>query len=406
MRRIFTLLLSACIFNFSSAQSNYNGNTNTGFGGTIGTSTLSISDDGTIINFTLTRGSAAFNDALTIYIDSKAGGSSNTSLFVDQGDYLRRAISGINGSGRSTINFPTSPAALLPDYAIALCPSGSATFGGLWELVNVGSHNFLASVNLTPNNNTTATTYTFSVDKGLLGITGTVNFNFVATYGNPNNGSGYFRSNEGYGEGLPATNPGVSDVTFSSFLTYPLIITPLELNSLSATIVNDKVELRWATYSESNLEKFIVQKSNNGLNFTDLAIVAPKNIAGGAPYLYTDGQPNFGNTYYRIIAKTLTAEKAYSKIVKVVYGKLDNTLTVFPNPTSELVKINLIGAARGKYSIDILNDIGQKLIRQTMDHNGIDRVITIPLPVNLKKGPYRVYISNQTEFYKGTFIVQ
>jgi hypothetical protein len=65
-----------------------------------------------------------------------------------------------------------------------------------------------------------------------------------------------------------------------------------------------------------------------------------------------------------------------------------------------------MSAVIGAYILDIYNDAGQKLISQKYDHNGVDKVISITLPTSMKKGPYRVYISNQYEFYKGTFIVQ
>jgi hypothetical protein len=56
--------------------------------------------------------------------------------------------------------------------------------------------------------------------------------------------------------------------------------------------------------------------------------------------------------------------------------------------------------------LNIYNDAGQMLIQNNIQYNGLDKVISLSLPTNLKKGPYRVYISNTEEFYKGTFIVQ
>jgi Secretion system C-terminal sorting domain len=412
MKKIYTFLLISLLGVGAYAQtSNYNGNGNTGFGGAIGTSSLSIADDGTNITFTLTRGTGNFNDAFTIYIDSKAGGSSNTAAYTDQGDYLRRSISGVTGSGRSLLNFPTSPTAFLPDYAIAMTPVGGGTnFGGLWDLSTPSNFGFIASVNftITPSaGGASATTYAFTCTKSQLGITGaSINFNFVGTYGNPDGVGGYFRSNEAYGAGLASFTQGVNTATFTNSLTYPIIVTPLILGSFNGYVKNDNITINWTTLNESNLDKFLLQESSNGAQWTTAHSEVAKNNLNGATYSFVDNSLFYGSNYYRLISLGKTGDQAISKVIKIFNGKIDNNLTFFPNPTKENIKINFASANRGRYLLDIYNDAGQKLYTQQFDHNGTDKVIYIELPRNLKKGPYRVFISNQEEFYKGTFIVQ
>src|SRR6266480_2121151 len=72
----------------------YSGNGNTGFGGPIGQGSLTLTDDGTTVSGTLTKGAGGFNDVLVLYVDSVPGGFSDTSGFTDSGDGSRRAISG------------------------------------------------------------------------------------------------------------------------------------------------------------------------------------------------------------------------------------------------------------------------------------------------------------------------
>jgi hypothetical protein len=409
MKKIYSFfLIYVCAISTLAQTSNYSGNVNNGFGGPIGTSSLSISDDGTNITFTLTKGTNDFADAFTIYIDSKAGGSSNTSAFTDQGDYLRRAASGINNSGvRSLINFPIIPNAFLPDYAISLTPSINANFGNLYDLSTPSNFGYVGSVNLTPSNNISATTYTFTCTKAQLGITGaSINFTFVGTYGNPNDGAGYFRSNEAYGTGLESFTQGVNTATFTNSLSYPIIVTPLILGSFDGAVRDDNINIRWTTLNESNLDKFLLQESNNSVQWTTIHTVPAQNLSTGSNYDFLDNNLFYGSNYYRLISLGRAGDRSISKIIKIFNGKIDNELTFFPNPTKENIKINFSSASRGKYLLDIYNDAGQKLYTQLFEHNGTDKVIYVELPRNLKKGPYRVFISNQEEFYKGTFIVQ
>ena len=397
MKYFYLFLFTFLLGNVLIAQSTYNGNGATGFGGGIGASTLSVTDDGTTATFTLTRGTGNVNDFFVLYIDSKVGGFNNTSTLNDQNDANRRAISGVDGGNRSVANFASGFDA---DYALSV----NTSFGGFWELA-AGGNNSLAFIKSTGVFSSNAfTTYTFTLTKTELGIAAMDPFVFKFTAALISGTA--FRSNEGYGAGLPATNPGNGPVTYTSFLVYPLIVTPLNLNTFTGSVRNESVELKWSTLSEANLSKFVLLKSTNGLTFTELAEIAPKNIATGASYSYIDNNLNLGNNYYRLVAKNTAGAEAFSKIIKIIYGKIDNTLTLYPNPTREFLKINFMSAVRGSYSLNIYNDAGQVLIHQDFEHNGVDRTINLTLPTSMKKGPYRVHISNQYEFYKGTFIVQ
>ncbi len=197
----------------------YTGNGNTSFGGAVGGGSLSLNDDGTTVSGTFTRGTAGnFNDALVIYIDSVSGGFGSTSGFNDRADGLRRAISGVSDSGRSVATFASGFGA---DFAVALKPTSTENFGGLWGLANGDNNslNFVDSVNFLPNNNNAAATYTFSFNWSEIGLSANNpanSFNFQTTYISTTG----FRSGESLGaEGLSGTT-GHNPFTFSASDTY------------------------------------------------------------------------------------------------------------------------------------------------------------------------------------------
>ena len=217
MKKNYLLTMLSLLFCFAiQAQVNYSGNGNSGFGDVFGsTGSLDINDDGTTITYTLNKGAGTFNDAIVIYIDSKTGGFSDTSTFDDTGDELRKAVSGFDGTNRAQINFP---AGFTADYAIAINVN-LVNFGGLWELASTGSHTFVQSVNVSPEDNTSSATYTFDTDFTEIGTTPSSNFKFVATLLNQGNA---FRSDEAIGDGISSGNPGnPSTVTFSDDRSYP-----------------------------------------------------------------------------------------------------------------------------------------------------------------------------------------
>jgi len=209
-------------FGVSALAVTYSGNGNTGFGGPIGDGSLALTDDGTTLSGTITKGPNGFNDVFVIYIDSVAGGFSDTSGFADANDGLRKAISGFDGGGnRSTLTFATG---FSPDYAIALGPS-SDSFGGLWSLANGGGNSlgFDSSANLSPTGTASASTYSFSISLASIGLTPGLGQSFEL-FGTYISNTGY-RSTEAL-LGNDTGTQGYNPFTQTSFVTYTTISTP------------------------------------------------------------------------------------------------------------------------------------------------------------------------------------
>ena len=192
----------------------YSGNGDSSFFGAVGHGSLTLTDNGTTVSGTFTRGTGDFLDVLVLFIDSNSGGFSTTSGFTDSGSRLTRAVSGIDGTGnRASADFATGFSA---DYAIALRPRSAADPDQLFQLVNSGSHNRVGSVNLSPVGTGSSSTYTFSFnwsDIGLAGGSG-ASFKFESTY----IGDTGSRSLESF-ESLTG-DVGWNSVLFSTFDTY------------------------------------------------------------------------------------------------------------------------------------------------------------------------------------------
>jgi hypothetical protein len=212
---------------FAQVTNNFSGNGNTGFGGVVGASSLQVVSlaDGAL-NFTWTRGTGNFNDALVLYIDSTSGGFANTLSFNDQADPLRQAISGASGgttgidaNSRSTVTFNTGFTA---DYAFA----ANTSFGGLWTLASGGNNSliFNTATGFAPTGSATAATYSWSLNVSSIGFTANSgeSFKFVGTYLNAGNS---FRSDEALGFSISGGNPGNGGIG-----SYPNTIATSEFN--------------------------------------------------------------------------------------------------------------------------------------------------------------------------------
>ncbi len=95
---------------------------------------------------------------------------------------------------------------------------------------------------------------------------------------------------------VPATE-FFPDWTLASFLI-PL---PVSLVDLSATCENYNTTLHWTTAEEQNSSYYTIDKSIDGLNFTELAKVnAIGNSMQNTTYSYVDIEPKEGLSYYRL----------------------------------------------------------------------------------------------------------
>src|SRR5437667_8789575 len=138
MKQFLAVGLGAFLLVSGSRAALYTGNGNTSFQGAVGLGSLALTDNGTTVSGTFTRGTGSFLDSLVIYIDSKSGGFSSTSGFTDASSRQAKDISGYDGAGtRATATFAGGFSA---EYAIVLDQHNSNHGGELFQLVNHGAH--------------------------------------------------------------------------------------------------------------------------------------------------------------------------------------------------------------------------------------------------------------------------
>jgi hypothetical protein len=85
---------------------------------------------------------------------------------------------------------------------------------------------------------------------------------------------------------------------------------------------NKKVDLKWSTEIETNLSHFIVERSTDGINFSDAALVfAYGNTTAKSDYAFADNISRVlsGSVYYRIISISDNGKAVYSdvRIIKI-----------------------------------------------------------------------------------------
>jgi hypothetical protein len=217
IKKYFFLLLFL-IAAVTNAQVTYNANGGGSFGGVIGNSTMSISDDGTTISITIDRAGDFNNNDMVIYVDNGSPGRTVIDGTVnDTNDDGRRITSAI---GAGDLTFP-------PGFEATHAIYGDQNFMGIYGIPATGNINdddlvYYGGFGI---GNASADPFTLTFTKADIGIASgdPINFSFVASYANPNDNGAIFRSNEGYGDGIlnGGNQNGTAAVTFTTYFNYP-----------------------------------------------------------------------------------------------------------------------------------------------------------------------------------------
>lgn len=116
---------------------------------------------------------------------------------------------------------------------------------------------------------------------------------------------------------------------------------PVTLVEFKAKPEDSSVILSWRTFSESNSDYFEIQKSTDGMHWIALDTLRASHFnVTEFDYSAVDHRPWAGRTYYRLKMVDFDKSFAYSTIVTVYITGTTDVLSVYPNPTSGILKLN------------------------------------------------------------------
>ena len=199
--------------------------------------------------------------------------------------------------------------------------------------------------------------------------------------------SGRTESNDGDVTNNHQTN------NFAGLLDYWLVkltppeALPLTLLSFNARKQQNDVFAQWQTSSEMNVSHFELQRSSNSINYTHIAKIKAANSSTVNNYRFTDVNAVLDNPgkqwYYRLKMVDMDGQFTYSKVAVVDVPAGNAAISIYPNPTSNLIQIDGI---KENVSIEI-NDASGKLMKRFLS-NSSNRYSVSDLP----KGMYFIKI--------------
>ena len=177
-------------------------------------------------------------------------------------------------------------------------------------------------------------------------------------------------------------------------------VLPIELVSFTATCDGRSALVEWTTATERNNDYFVLERSDDAINFTEVARVAGAgNSIDPIDYSYTDYGIHGGDNYYRLVQVDYDGTRAVSVVVVVnciepAAGEPD--VQAYPNPFDGELTLELENFDNRPARIDVYDMLGKLIYTDKVasPQNYYETVLNLS---NLPPAAYTVRVST-TDF--------
>ncbi len=183
---------------------------------------------------------------------------------------------------------------------------------------------------------------------------------------------------------------------------------PVKLTSFTAVNNNNTITLNWQTQFEQNSSHYYLQRSIDGLNFTDVArVAAAGNSNLQLTYTYTDLIPvslqSQKTVFYRLQPVDIDGKFIYSQLIAIHPDKKTLQLFISPNPAKDNLQVQTGNSITGNASLIIADATGRRLYKK--DIKLLPGSNQIPVNISmLSSGTYIVSLINGNETYTKQFV--
>ncbi len=149
---------------------------------------------------------------------------------------------------------------------------------------------------------------------------------------------------------------------------------PVNMVSFETSCKTPNVEISWLTSSETNNDYYLLEKSQDGVNYYPVAVVdGVGNASEKTSYSVTDHAP-YSTAYYRLKQVDFDGK---TKFFGPIYSdcSLTTELNIFPNKTEDVLIISgITSTSTEKYLLQVFDVTGQLVYTAELVPNGQDLV--------------------------------
>jgi uncharacterized protein (DUF1501 family) len=167
--------------------------------------------------------------------------------------------------------------------------------------------------------------------------------------------------------------------TFSTIPIFNSTVVPLTGMELFARWDNEHAILDFDVLENDSYDRFIIERSVNGIDFTLVDTVVNTTNNSKQKYSFKDNRINASVVYYRIKGVSKQGEVSYSKIATLKNGNKQE-VRIYPNPvTNRTINVEFFENVNEDVQITIFGAIGEKLYYNQVNPRG-NKIITFKVP--------------------------
>lgn len=195
------------------------------------------------------------------------------------------------------------------------------------------------------------------------------------------------------------TDPNNDNNSFDAQINVANTPLPVQFSGFSASLRDCQVELNWGTASETNNDRFELERSADGKTFAMIGIVkSGGRNAEAQSYRFIDEHPARGHNFYRIRQVDSDGRSSVSGTEQVKYDCNVNAIEVYPNPVTD--NIIYVKGLTNRSVIEVYSMSGQ-LLRQKETQNALEGLSL----TGLADGSYQIRIvSNKQQIHSATIM--
>jgi hypothetical protein len=214
-----------------------------------------------------------------------------------------------------------------------------------------------------------------------------------------------FKAGTGYNVGQPGRQYGAR---FGCYNFPNQTTLPLHLISFNAAYRNQQTLLNWSAENEQNFDHFEIERSTDGINFSDVGMKAATGNANRTNYDLTDDlSAETGNAfYYRLKMVDKDGRFSYSQVVLVKKdSKSIKGVLINPNPVvSGIATVKMTASGKAVVELRIIDLSGRVLLKQTQNVYEGNNSITLNVQ-KLQPGIYTLQLADGNEITATKFSV-
>jgi Concanavalin A-like lectin/glucanases superfamily/Secretion system C-terminal sorting domain len=205
------------------------------------------------------------------------------------------------------------------------------------------------------------------------------------------------------GHGYTGTLAGSTIPVWSAGLACSATL-PVNFTSVGANRNNNGIVIEWTVGEESDTWQYEIERSPDGSDFIKVGIA---NATHHTQYVWTDVNALQKQSYYRVKSVDVSGLIKYSGIIKVIAGRQNAAVTVWPNPVEHgELNIQFKEQPAGSYTINLSDAAGRLIFATALQRTLGNSVHRIQLSSTIRAGIYqlRVIANGKTAVVQKLFI--